>query len=532
MTTQRNLSLSFPGWDARQQKATTVELTPDEILSVAAQLHAAAYAPAENDTSEGHDERQDTQQPLDKLVYRGGGGLRDGGRGSHSSSLIARLKRQSDATRVRSFDPLQVRSPGDPILMHVRGPRRPRLRWAAIVLEEDKAKATEALAPLCALRKEQQLAMSSAPSTGHPDGLIVMSRPRSSDPERWAARISEAAGAPLPDYLLFVGGPDRFPFDVQALLDISKMTGRLDFDGEGDSYWAHCSTYAQKAVRFEKGQCLVEPTALFYGFGIDSATAASRQDLIGRLLQYVKSEAFPSIDGRTLLPPTELLDKQATSAALRSALQAKRPALVFTASHGLEYPQSTSQWGALTDTSFVGSTGDDPLTAATIPDAAFAEGSVIVSFACFSAGVPRRSAIRYLFSGEDVDIAGAPFVSPLPKRLLGHPRGPVAFLGHVDRATSDSFAMLAGESVPASFASFCEDTLGGFGTLGEAMAKFRTQTGEAREALIRSFPAFDGRPSLTSAEEKVRRWIRYFDAQGYLLLGDPALSIGNASLLR
>lgn len=532
MTTQRNLSLSFPGWDSRKQTATTVELAPDEILRVAEQLHAAAYAPAEGDTGEGQDERQPTQQPLDKLVYRGGGGVRDGGRGSHSSSLIARLKRQSEVTRVRSFDPLQVRSVGDPTQMNVRGPRRPRHRWAAVILEEDKAKATEALAPLCALRKEQQLAMSSAPSSGLPDGLIVMSRPRSSDPERWAARMSEAAGAPLPDYLLLVGGPDRFPFDVQAFLDISKMTGRLDFDGDGDSYWSQCSTYAQKVVRFEKGQSLVEPNALFYGFGVDSATATARQDLIGRLLQYVKSEAFPTTDGRTLLTPIELLDKQATSAALRSALQAKRPALVFTASHGLEYPQSASLWGALTDTRFVGSTGDDPLTAVTIPSDAFAEGSVIVSFACFSAGVPRRSAMRYLRSGEDVDIPGAPFVSPLPKRLLGHPRGPVAFLGHVDRATSESFAMLAGETVPASFAAFCEDTLGGFGTLGEAMAKFRTQTGEAREALIKSFPAYDGRPSIASPEEKIRRWIRYFDAQGYLLLGDPALSIRNASLLR
>jgi len=239
MTTQRSLSLSFHGWDARQQKATKAELTPDEVMSVAVRLHEAAHASSDEGPDSDHAERRQEQTSRDQRVYRGGGVIRDGGLrgGAHSSSLIARLKRLSESTRVRSVEPFQVRSPHNPAMMHVRGPRRPRLRWAAIVLEEDRGQAIDALADLCALRKEQQLAIGPTPNSDNAAGVIVVSRPRSSDPERWIARITEAAGAPLPDYLLFVGGPDRFPFDVQTTLDISKMTGRLDFDGVGEQNW-------------------------------------------------------------------------------------------------------------------------------------------------------------------------------------------------------------------------------------------------------------------------------------------------------
>ncbi len=403
-------------------------------------------------------------------------------------------------------------------------------RWALIVLDEDRTHAVEALGALCSLRQEQKLATAPNPAVGNTPGLISFPRPRTTNPEKWVSRIKEYAGHPLPEYLLFIGGPDRIPFEVQYQLDVDHMTGRLDFSGIDSEYWAQCRAYADKVLRFERGQIKVEPAALLYGFAIDEATSVSRSDLIGRLDRYLCSEDFRTIEGRSLQPPMRLFDDQATSSALREQLRKRSPALVLTASHGLEFPSDPLLWGALTDSRFVGSAGRDPLSVASIPEDRFAEGSVVFAFACFSAGVPARSDIRHLFSHDGGIIAGAPCVAPLPKRLLGHTRGPVAFIGHVDRATSDSFALDPGEDVPTAFASFCEYSLGGIGTLGQAMTRFRVQSNLARDALLRCFNYQGEALSTIPGDEQVRRWIRYFDAKGYLLLGDPALRVGTGSL--
>ena len=179
-----------------------------------------------------------------------------------------------------------------------------------------------------------------------------MSRPRSSDPERYRADVGGRRCA-APDYLLLVGGPDRFPFDVQAFLDISKMTGRLDFDGDGDSYWSQCSM-AYRRLSALKGTESGRAECAILRFRVDSATATARQDLIGRLLQYVKSEAFPTTDGRTLLTPIELLDKQATSAALRECATSQTSCVGFHCVARTGISAVGFAVGALTDTRVCG----------------------------------------------------------------------------------------------------------------------------------------------------------------------------------
>ena len=88
--------------------------------------------------------------------------------------------------------------------------------------------------------------------------------------------------------------------------------------------------------------------------------------------------------------------------------------------------------------------------------------------------------------GGGCDIPGLA-VSPLPKRLLGHP-WPAVFLGHVDRATSESFGNAFGRQFPASFAAFCEDTLGALELSKRDGPGSRTQTGKLAKPKI-DFPA-------------------------------------------
>ena len=87
----------------------------------------------------------------------------------------------------------------------------------------------------------------------------------------------------------------------------------FDFDGDGDSYWSQCSVRMHRRLSALKRTESGRAECAILRFRVDPATATARQDLIGRLLQYVKSEAFPTTDGRTLLTPIELLDKQATT---------------------------------------------------------------------------------------------------------------------------------------------------------------------------------------------------------------------------
>ena len=170
MTTQRNLSVvSWLGpakADSNDGRAGS-----GRNPTGCGAAHAAAYAPAEGDTGEGQDERQPTQQPLDKLVYRGGGGVRDGGRGPHSSSLIARLKRQSKSRGCVRSTCCKSDLWGDPTQMNVRGPGDRGHQAMRSFWKRTKRRRRKLFAPLCALRKEQQLAMSQRPAQAFQTGL-------------------------------------------------------------------------------------------------------------------------------------------------------------------------------------------------------------------------------------------------------------------------------------------------------------------------------------------------------------------------
>ena len=68
----------------------------------------------------------------------------------------------------------------------------------------------------------------------------------------------------------------------------------------------------------------------------------------------------------------------------------------------------------------------------------FLEGSVVFQFACFGYGTPAESDFRHWLGGAGLN-SSASFVAALPKKLLSHPRGPIAFIGHVDTAWLHGF---------------------------------------------------------------------------------------------
>lgn len=400
-------------------------------------------------------------------------------------------------------------------------------KWAIVALESDMERAKESLAPLIEHRLSQGIAVTWVPSANLSPGIAAIHPPPAKAAySKWIARLNETTDNQTPYYLLLIGGPDRIPFEVQIEMDNYFGTGRLDVsDTPGGAFsWEACRAYAEKIVQFEQGLLPVQRKALLYSFTTDDATGAAHREVSEPLSKYLVDLLGPGAINT-------LFEKNATTPKLLSELGSgvsDSPALIVTVSHGIERPSDPVLWGALTDSTFVKQAGGTPFSAHSVSKEPFAPGAVILSFACFSAGVPQRSAHRLLLGEGDEYLPFAPRTADLPRTLLAHPQGPIAFAGHVDRATSYSFQALGAADGQNAFIHFAAWILGKLsdtdlarGTLSRALSTFRERAGQrARELVALSSPA--GRKG-SSPAALVDAWVKCHDAEGYILLGDPVI---------
>ena len=326
-----------------------------------------------------------------------------------------------------------------------------------------------------------------------------------------------------PHYILIVGGPDRVPFHFQAVLGSVAAVGRLAFDALAD-----LQAYVEKVLRLERERAAkVRRQALLFATdrGRPDPTYYSRRFMADPIAMHVEAQEVPTII---------LEAEHATAQALLSELTQSHPGIVYTASHGAGLPHATADIQRSLNGAIV-CAGDELLSAAEVPDCPVAEGAVMLQFACFSAGTPAQSDYAH-WLGDDRLNATADFVAALPSRLLAHPRGPIAFVGHVDltwiHAFDDPDDPDAGPDGDRAWhprlAPFISavDTLLEPQPVGLAMKKMneRYDVGNAHLAV-----AFDRqkRGTLPDNPEAYGKLVRAFitrsDAQNYLVLGDPAV---------
>jgi len=399
--------------------------------------------------------------------------------------------------------------------------------WSLLVAEGDPRKAAliDALAPLAKAR-----------------GMADPAKPlsfTSKGPDDWQAWLTERYYAldlrdeKVPGYVLIAGGPDQVPFGFQSLLDTVASVGRVDFEKLEDF-----AAYAAKLLRLEGAPApVVEREALFFATdgGANDPTYFSRK--------YMAEPLSAQVREKHGFKTTELMGDEATKAKLLAALKQSKAGLVYTASHGLGALSET----LVTQMKYNGAiccrqeggplTLDQLFSADDVPADPFLEGAVVFQFACYGYGTPAQSEYAHWMPetwGKPARNASSDFVAALPKRLLSHPRGPIAFIGHLDTAFLHGFADASqphtvdrwhARIVPFKRAV---DQLLGVQPSGLAMEDMNQRYSICNAMLTNTSDRMQRGTMTWSDEAKanfVDTWITRGDAQNYLIFGDPAASL-------
>lgn len=345
----------------------------------------------------------------------------------------------------------------------------------------------------------------------------------------------------MPYYVLIVGSPEEIPYDFQYQLDVMRGVGRIHFDTLADY-----ASYARSVMLAETGQVKLPRRAGFFGVASpdDKATQLSSKYLISPLYRKLQ-EQQPFVrwvekgDVRRKLELEwqfdSFLAEQATKAQLGRLLGGDQtPALLFTASHGMEFPQDDSRQiphqGALLcqdwpgPNQWRGSIGQDFYFAGDdVGSDVNLLGLIAFHFACFGAGTPRLDQFaRQAHKDEREIIAPHNFVGGLPKRLLS--RGALAVIGHVERAWGYSFLSPGAGAQTGTFESTLLQLFSG-DPVGWTTENLNLRYADLATALSTILEELDYKPDYINPYDLAQKWTEHNDSRSYVVIGDPAVRI-------
>ena len=421
---------------------------------------------------------------------------------------------------VEWVDPTDLAQAGWGIIFPYEDPHLPQ--WVPAI--------KEGLGPLLALRQSQ-----AGPHFRIYEGAEGY-RPNESASDfvaRHGARVSDPADPEkVPYYLLVVGSPVEIPFHFQYQLDVQYAVGRIDFGRDPEFY----ANYARSVVAAETGGLHPAPRATFFGVSNpdDRATELSANYLVAPLAQRIREQH--SDRWRVDI----VLREEAGREQLKRLLGAETPALLFAACHGVEFPKDDPQGrqvrhqGALICREWLGpeaGRGEIPresyVAGEDLASDADLRGLVAFFFACYSAGTPRFDEYKKLAFRDGLETTtDEPFTAALPMAMLGLAKGALAVVGHVERAWGLSFLGPRRTEQIAVFQSAVERLLKGH-PLGSAMEYFNGRYA----AVATELTAVLDRAQWEEPDpfEVSEMWAANNDARGYIVLGDPAVRLPQAT---
>lgn len=390
--------------------------------------------------------------------------------------------------------------------------------WGIVFASDESPQVKRALEPLIQLRSYQ--VVDKRARTLEYDGQ---------DWRRWLSDHKVGTGSwepwKIPLYLLVVGSPTKIPFSFTQPLSYEYFVGRIFFDTP-DEY----ARYADSVVRYEQAERVRSSGITFFGtrHPSDPPTHLSADSLVRPLASAMGGEEGGEAENQLII------GGEATKERFRALLRMepeRAPAVLFTATHGIGFPADDERQamlqGALLCADWEGQNhiGDDQyFSARDVSDDFNVHGLITFSFACYSAGTPEFDSFAH-HKGEGVRRHSQhPFLAELPRRLLAHPAGgALAFVGHIDKTLGSSITLRDLGPHIRPFQNTLERLMSGL-PLGFAIQDFRGRYAGALVSLAQLLQE-ETRGLKVDREEVVRQWLLRNDAEGYLVIGDPAVRI-------
>jgi hypothetical protein len=325
---------------------------------------------------------------------------------------------------------------------------------------------------------------------------------------------------------MIVGSPAEISFAFQYDLDVQYAVGRIHFtDEDGKDNVEGYRAYAQNVVDTEsapKSDGAALPPKQIALFGVsrqgDPATERTERELIHPLAETLA-------EGRPDWPLLRYVGPQATKRQLTRLLGGgETPSVLLTASHGIRDDLQQSNQGALLCQDWPGENHpvlpDYYFSGEDLSDEADLRGLISFHFACYSGGTPDVSSFMDQEMSKPELLAPAPFVSRLAQCLLGHPRGALAVIGHVDRAWSTSFSWSDRGQVDL-YENTIKSILDGH-PIGSAMEFFNQCHAELA---VNFAEIFKEREMLLDVDADLfaRAFRASSDVRNFVVLGDPAV---------